>query len=139
MESFQTKLANERVCLFTDNQNVVHIVQYGSRQPALQVEALKIFAVCVSHRIHMEPEWIPRKQNELADYYSHFVDYDDWMLNPAVFRWLNNLWGPYTVYRFANTVNAQSILDSGSLVLMLSTHLHVIGLRTTIGGALQST
>ena len=86
---------------------MVRIVQYGSRQPALQVEALKIFAVCVSHHIHMEPEWIPRKQNELADYYSRLVDYDDWMLNPAVFGWLNNLWGPYTVDRFANAVNAQ--------------------------------
>ena len=35
LESFQTKLENECVRWFTDNQNVVRIVQYGRRQPAL--------------------------------------------------------------------------------------------------------
>lgn len=107
LESFQSKLENERVRWFTDNQNVVRVVQYGSRQPALQAEALKIFSACVTHHIHMEPEWIPREQNELADYYSRLVDYDDWMLNPDIFNWLDNLWGPHTVDRFANAVNAQ--------------------------------
>ena len=86
-------------------KNVVRIVQYGSRQPALQGEALNFFSACVSHHIHIEPEWVPREQNELADYYSRVVDYDDWMLNPAMFSWLNSLWGPHTVDRFANAVN----------------------------------
>ena len=47
LESFQTKLENERVRWFTDNQNVVRIVQHGSRIPDLQAEALTIFSVCV--------------------------------------------------------------------------------------------
>ena len=28
------------------------------------------------------------------------------MLNPEVFGWLDSLWGPYTIDRFANSVNA---------------------------------
>ena len=40
-----------------------------------------IFALCMSHAIHIEPKWIPREQNEIAD---RIVDYDDW---PAVFAW----------------------------------------------------
>ena len=36
----------------------------------LQAEALAIFSVCVKNHIHIEPEWIPRDENELADYYS---------------------------------------------------------------------
>ena len=107
LEAFQARLENERVRWFTDNQNVVRIVQYGSRQPALQAEALKIFSACVRHHIHIEPEWIPREQNELADYYSRMVDNDDWMLNPATFNWLNSFWGPHTVDRFASATNAQ--------------------------------
>ena len=107
LEAFQARLENERVRWFTDNQNVVRIVQYGSRQPALQAEALKIFSACVRHHIHIEPEWIPREQNELADYYSRMVDNDDWMLNPATFNWLNSFWGPNTVDRFASATNAQ--------------------------------
>ena len=107
LEAFQARLENERVRWFTDNQNVVHIVQYGSRQPALQAEALKLFSACIRHHIHIEPEWIPRERNELADYYSRMVDNDDWMLNPATFNWLNSFWGPYTVDRFASATNAQ--------------------------------
>ena len=61
LESFQSKLENERVRWFTDNQNVVIIVQHGSRVPSLQVEALTIFAVCVARHIHVKPEWVPRE------------------------------------------------------------------------------
>ena len=35
------------------------------------------------------------------------VDYDDWMLNPGVFSWLDSFWGPHTTDRFANPENAQ--------------------------------
>ena len=44
LDSFQDKLKNERIRWFSDNQNVVRIVQCGSRQPYLQSEALSIFA-----------------------------------------------------------------------------------------------
>ena len=56
LESFQSKLENERVRWFSDNQNVVRIVLHGSRVPALQVEALAIFAVCVANHIRIEPK-----------------------------------------------------------------------------------
>jgi len=55
----------------------------------------------------VEPEWIPRDENELADYYSRIVDHDDYRSNPAIFQWLDGIWGPHTVNRFANPTNAQ--------------------------------
>ena len=55
----------------------------------------------------MEPEWIPRAENEIADYISRIVDYDDWSLNPIVFNELDRQWGPHTVDRFANGCNNQ--------------------------------
>jgi len=107
LDAFQKKLMNERIRWFSDNQNVVRIVQYGSRQAALQSEALSIFTTCLRNNIRIEPEWIPRRENELADYYSRIIDYDDYKLNPAVFQWLDALYGPHTVDRFANHVNTQ--------------------------------
>ena len=56
LESFQAKLSNERIRWFTDNQNVVRVVQYGNKNSALQAEALVIFAMCVNNCIHIEPE-----------------------------------------------------------------------------------
>jgi len=107
LESFKEKLRNERIRWFTDNQNVVRIVQYGSPKTLLQTEALNIFSTCTACHIRIEPEWIPREQNELADFYSRIVDYDDWMLNPMVFAWLDSLWGPHTIDRFASPRNAR--------------------------------
>ena len=109
LESFQTFLKNERVRWFSDNQNVVRIVQYGSRKPTLQAEALAIFSVCMRNLIRIEPEWIPREQNKFADYLSRLVEYDDWMLNPEVFSMLDAKWGPHTVDRFANSANRQVV------------------------------
>ena len=46
LESFKGMLSNERIRWFTDNQNVVRIVLYGSRKPELEAEALSIFSLC---------------------------------------------------------------------------------------------
>ena len=109
LESFLTLLKNERVRWFSDNQNVVRIVQYGSRIPELQAEALAIFSLSVRNLIKIEPEWIPREKNKLADYLSRLVDYDDWMLNPEVFNIIDMAWGPHDADGFVNSVNNQLV------------------------------
>ena len=86
-------IMREHVGSLIHNQNVVKIVMHGtcSRKLALQQEVLAIFGVCVKSKIKLEPEWIPRVENQLADYLNRQVDYDDWMLNPAIFRQLDAL------------------------------------------------
>ena len=49
----------------------------------------------------------PARRNETADYFSRIIDADDWMLNPEFFGKLDELWGPHTIDRFANTDNTQ--------------------------------
>ena len=107
LQSFVHKLAGERIRWFTDNQNVVSILLYGSKRPLLQKESLKIFQMSLVHQIKLEPEWIPREENQLADYWSKVVDYDDWMVHPAVFAQLDLWWGPHTIDRFASGINTQ--------------------------------
>ncbi len=34
--------------------------------------------LCFSNSVKLEAEWIPRRENELADYYSRVMDVDDW-------------------------------------------------------------
>jgi hypothetical protein len=101
------KLSNHRIKWFSDNQNVVRIVRVGSRKEELQKEALAIYRLALAHNITMEPEWIPRSQNELADYVSCWVDYDDWGLSLQAFALVEERWGPHTVDRFANDYNTK--------------------------------
>ena len=69
------------------------------------MEAVRVFELCVTSQIHLEPEWIPREKNQLADYLSRIIDYDDWYLDPSMFVRLDYLWGPHSVDRFANHLN----------------------------------
>ena len=81
----------------------------GSKKPKLQTEALRIFRIAVKHSIRLEPEWIPREKNQVADYLSHLIDYDDWGLNQEIFDIIDDAWGPHTVDRFANEYNAKLV------------------------------
>ena len=104
---FVAKLRNQRVRWLSDNQNVCRTITTGSRKPQLQVEALAIFSVSAANNIRIDPNWIPRAENDLADYLSHITDYDDWSLDHATFISIDLAWGPHTVDRFANHYNAQ--------------------------------
>lgn len=101
------KLKNHRVHWFTDNQNMVRIMLFGSRRPALQEEVMATLSICLHQQVRLEPEWIPREENKFADYLSRVGDVDDWMLNPEVFQEMDVQWGPHTVDRFADMFNSQ--------------------------------
>ena len=105
--SVAIKLRNMRVRWFTDNQNVVRSLKVGSCKPHLQIEALKVFKTCLAHNVRLEPEWVPREKNQLADYFSRIIDYDDWYIDQAVYKMLDTTWGPHTVDWFATAYNAQ--------------------------------
>ena len=92
---------------FSDNQAVVRIVQVGSGKLHLQEGALSIFELCFKHDIKLEMEWIPRGANEIADYISRIRDFDDWMLNPVLFQFVDRMWGPHTIDCFASEHNNQ--------------------------------
>ena len=52
--------------------------------------------------IRLEVKWIPRTENEKADYVSRLVDFDDWQITHDLFQSLEQLWGPHTLHYFAN-------------------------------------
>ena len=92
---------------YSDNQNVVRILQVGIKVDALQDQAVAVFSICAEHSIRLEPAWVPREENMYADYISKVVEIDDWQLSPGIFEWLDTLWGPHSVDRFANNSNTQ--------------------------------
>jgi len=81
----------------TDNQAAAHTLQVGSRVPELQEIVVRVFKFCRENCIQLVPEWVPREENERADFYSKLVDTDDWKLNPIIFKQLDAIWGPHSV------------------------------------------
>ncbi|XP_045211850.2 uncharacterized protein LOC123563229 isoform X1 [Mercenaria mercenaria] len=98
-------LKNKLVHIFTDNKNVKSILLNGSKTPSIQRTALDLANFCENENISFRPEWIPRVDNELADYLSRCTDCDDWEIHDSVFSRIDCLWGPHTIDRFASHLN----------------------------------
>ena len=107
LESFVPILEGSLVKWFTDSQTAARIIEVGSMKLDLHRLAIKIFQFCAEHSIRLEVQWIPRTENEKADYISRLVDFDDWQITHDLFQSLEQLWGPHTVDCFANYYTAK--------------------------------
>ena len=77
LESFAPILEGSLVKWFTVSQTAARIIEVGSMKLDLHRLAIKIFLFCAEHSINLEVQWIPRTENEGADYISRLVDFDD--------------------------------------------------------------
>ena len=68
---------------------------------------MESFSLTKEHDVIIDMEWIPRSGNEIADYLSKIVDFDDWSVKDSYFGAVDSIWGPFTVDCFANSVNAK--------------------------------
>jgi hypothetical protein len=101
----KTCLQNKTVKALSDNKNVQYIINSGSSNMELHNTALAIYELCHSANIKLFIDWIPRRQNDVADHLSRCLDADDWSISDDVFSFLDNQWGPHTVDRFSSHYN----------------------------------
>lgn len=76
------------VKIFTDNKSAVTYINKmgGTRSPALNSIALQLWEWCVTNDVWVTAEYLPGKDNVLADWESrHFQDYSAWKLNVKIF------------------------------------------------------
>lgn len=77
-------LRGSRVIARGDALNVFYLLERGgSKAEHLQEICLQIFWLCRSLQIDLTPDWVPRDQNQLADYLSKYKDLDDFGLQPV--------------------------------------------------------
>jgi hypothetical protein len=105
---FRHLLSDCTVIARGDAQNVFWILfKGGSALEHIQMVCLKIFQHCLKLRIDLQPEWLPREENEFADYLFKIRDVDDFGLAPSAFGYIQSLYGPFSVDRFASSHNAK--------------------------------
>ena len=109
IESFSSVLESSHVKWYTDNQAAAKIVDVGSMKPDLHKLAVKIFGACLRSKIKLEVQWIPRSENEKADFISRLIDVDDWQLTESFFATLEGVWGPHSVDCMATFYNAKVV------------------------------
>ena len=69
---------------FTDNQCVLKILEGGSMKEPLHKMVLEIYYCTRKNNTSLEVEWIPRNENEKADYLSKVTVFDDVCQNKKV-------------------------------------------------------
>ena len=92
LDSFGEMLRNQSVQVNIDNFSACRTLSVGSAKPYLQNIAIDDFSFCSKFNIKLIPQWIPREQNELADYYTRIKDTDNWSIDNDSFRFINNLY-----------------------------------------------
>ena len=105
--SFAPNISNKSVHWKIDNYAASLIVASGSNKEHLQTLAEAIYELTIKYSIIIQVKWIPRHKSQIADALSKSYDFDDWKTTDTLFHYLNSLWGPFTIDRFADNKNAK--------------------------------
>jgi hypothetical protein len=73
----------------------------------LQSIAIDIYRFCLNNSILIYIEWIPRSENEKADYLSKICDFDDWGISNEMLNAVQRKLGNLDVDWFASDDNAK--------------------------------
>ena len=120
IQSLETELKGKKAAWLSDSANACRILKYGSMNQSTNTIALQIYSLCVKLNVTIFPSWIPRSENEWADFHSKSVDTDAWEVSEKIFAYFDHLWGRHTYDRFANSENKkcrtreQSHMESGN-------------------------
>jgi hypothetical protein len=95
------------VVVQVDAMNLLGIVNRGSPRLALNTLARELFWFCLSNKIILSIEWVPRKNNTIADDISKWLIPDDYSISPPYFFMFDSKWGPHTCDVFSSNENNQ--------------------------------
>ena len=131
IQSLKNDLSGKFVKIYTDNQNVLSIVNKGSMKPELQDITLHIPHMCISNNIVLEMEWIPRDDNSYADYLSKLFE------SVIMFLIISIYYRDLTLVIVLPIITVEKLIYLTQHILHLnllgSTHLLMIGSVITIG------
>ena len=87
-------------------------VSGGSPNPDLQRLAVQILDLQIQYAFSLVFEWVPRDLNVRADFLSHVsaLRHHHYRLRVEHFAYLDGLWGPHTIDRFATLETCQPLL-----------------------------
>jgi len=100
LRAFQVQLRDKVVQVLSDNISTVANINFqGGPSPALTKLTAQIWIEAFKNNVTLTAKHLAGVQNVQADYLSRKIGSTDWKLNPAIFRYLDRLWGVHTIDR----------------------------------------
>lgn len=108
IQAFAPMLRGKHVQILTDNVSAAaYLNRLGGSSADLTQVAKAIWAEAYSMDIHLSGKHLAGVLNVAADRLSRLDGPYDWTLNRRVFQYLDQIWGPHTIDRFAALDNTQ--------------------------------
>ena len=102
-------IVGKTVTVHTDNMNAAIIGTSSSNKPRLNAFAVLIANICIKNDINLHIVWIPREINNIADFLSKTIDYEDYSITDVFY---NTICADFQctplVDLFANNKNAKT-------------------------------
>ena len=106
--SLREVLKGKTVQVMSDNiTTVAYINKLGGTSSIMSDLMTTIFMAAHELKIDLTAKYLAGVQNTHADRLSRILTPYEWQLHPAVFRALNNMWGPHSIDRFASELTTQ--------------------------------
>ena len=108
IRSFGDLLVDKCVQILSDNVTAVaYLNQLGGSSRELSDLTRSLWIYAHRHKIVIVAKHLAGKLNVHADKLSRPSVHYEWMLHPGLFRYLDRLWGPHHIDRFASCLTAQ--------------------------------
>jgi ribonuclease HI len=108
LQSFKDQLKGHNVQLLCDNiTTIAYLNNLGGSEKKLSELATAIWSECYRLNIQLQAKHLAGKDNCLADQLSRMSMKYDWMLHPAVFNYIETIYGPHDIDRFASMLTTQ--------------------------------
>ena len=102
IQSLLPFLKNQKVQILSDNITTCAFINFqGGQASHLDAVARQIWKVVVQNNIQISAKYLRGLDNVTADNLSRFDSHYNWKIHPGLFDYLDRLWGPHDIDRFA--------------------------------------
>ena len=108
LESFLPYIKGKAVQVLTDNITTAAYINFqGGASKLLDGVARNIWLLSITNAIQIQARYLPGVMNQEADRLSRLSNLYEWKLHPQLFKYLDQLYGPHTIDRFASMSTRQ--------------------------------
>lgn len=108
LRSLLTLVRNKSIQVLSDSVTTVAYINFqGGSNVILDTIAKNIWDLCIRNCIKIQAKHLAGSLNYLSDELSRLSPKYEWMLHPNLFSYIDRLYGPHTIDRFASILTHQ--------------------------------